>query len=120
MHLLYVAVALLVSSATAKTCINQTIPIDIIARIAVFDENIIPQEGIQVVTFMQNLTRRGENFTETVLQGYETISGTYNISTQFCKPDESSSRKGDPVVQVLTHGIGFDKTCVYIIDCQLC
>jgi pimeloyl-ACP methyl ester carboxylesterase len=46
------------------------------------------------------------NATEQALKGYATVSGTYNISAQFCTP------QGGPTtaVQVLTHGIGFDKT----------
>ncbi|KAH7336492.1 hypothetical protein BKA65DRAFT_527260 [Rhexocercosporidium sp. MPI-PUGE-AT-0058] len=52
--------------------------------------------------------QQGRNFTDLAIVGYGTTSGTYNISTQFCMPD--SSNVTAPTVQVLTHGIGFDKT----------
>lgn len=113
MHVLsYVTAVLLAGSAAAKSCINQTIPVNITARIGLFDENVIPRNGIETVTFTQNLTRRGVNFTDTALLGYETISGTYNISTQLCSPDRLSDHGRKRIVQVLTHGIAFDKTYV--------
>ncbi|KAJ9254119.1 hypothetical protein DTO207G8_3696 [Paecilomyces variotii] len=111
MHLLsYVTAVLLAGSAAAKSCIHQTIPVNITARIGLFDDNVISRNGIETVTLIQNITRRGVNFTDTALLGYETISGTYNISTQLCSPDILSDHGRKRIVQVLTHGIAFDKT----------
>ncbi|KAL5317746.1 hypothetical protein ACEPPN_014844 [Leptodophora sp. 'Broadleaf-Isolate-01'] len=101
------ALALFTASAAGRRCINQTVPVDISARQAVFDLDI-PQTNLEVTDFVLNVTQQGRNFTDTVLIGYNTTSGTYNISTQFCMPD--SSNVTNPTVQVLTHGIGFDKT----------
>ncbi|KAH9207356.1 hypothetical protein DL95DRAFT_450399 [Leptodontidium sp. 2 PMI_412] len=101
------ALALFTASAAGKRCINQTVPVDISARQAVFDLDI-PQTNLEVTDFVLNVTQQGRNFTDTVLIGYNTTSGTYNISTQFCMPD--SSNVTNPTVQTLTHGIGFDKT----------
>jgi len=42
------------------------------------------------------------------LSGYATTSGTYNISAQFCAPDDGSTPCAK--LQILAHGIGFDKT----------
>lgn len=103
------ALALFTASAAGRRCINQTVPVDISARQAVFDLDI-PQTNLEVTDFVLNVTQQGRNFTDTVLIGYNTTSGTYNISTQFCMPD--SSNVTNPTVQVLTHGIGFDKTSV--------
>ena len=98
---------LLAGLAAAKMCTNMTVQVDISARTAVFDVANV-QNNIDATTFIQNLTRPGQNFTEVVLSGYTTTSGIYNISTQFCKPNASNVT--DPTVQILTHGIGFDKT----------
>lgn len=101
------ALVLLAGSATAKVCMNTTVPVDISARTGVF--NIaVPQTDLDATTFIQNNTQQGRNFTEVALLDYATISGTYNISTQFCTP--SANNATNPTVQVLTHGIGFDKT----------
>ncbi|MCJ1393095.1 hypothetical protein MMC18_005967 [Xylographa bjoerkii] len=97
----------LASMAAAKQCINTTVPVTISARTGIF--NIaVPQTNLDAITFAQNLTQQGRNFTNEALTGYATTSGTYDISTEFCMPDSSNSTM--PTVQVLTHGIGFDKT----------
>ena len=101
------ALAALVGSAAAKQCTNMTVPVNISARNGIFDI-AIPQTNLDATTFIQNLTRQGQNFSEVALSGYATTSGTYNISTQFCVP--SAGNVSNPTVQVLTHGVGFDKT----------
>ncbi|KAI9046586.1 hypothetical protein LZ554_009330 [Drepanopeziza brunnea f. sp. 'monogermtubi'] len=102
-----IAVAIFATFAVGKTCINQTIPVHISARQAVFDI-AIPQTNSEVTDFILNVTQQGRNWTELILKGYDTTVGTYNISTQFCMPDCSNIT--NPTVQVLTHGVGFDKT----------
>ncbi|KAH7409126.1 hypothetical protein BKA64DRAFT_388116 [Cadophora sp. MPI-SDFR-AT-0126] len=99
--------ALFAASVAGKMCINQTVPVNISARQAVFDI-AVPQSNLEVTDFVLNITQQGRNFTDIALKGYSTTSGTYNISTQFCIPDASNIT--NPTVQVLTHGIGFDKT----------
>ncbi|KAK2629959.1 hypothetical protein QTJ16_000779 [Diplocarpon rosae] len=95
------------ASVAGKRCINQTIPVEISARQAVFDI-AVPQTNLEVTDFILNVTQQGRNWTEMITTGYNTTMGTYNISTQFCVPDSDNST--NPTVQVLTHGIGFDKT----------
>ena len=99
--------ALLTSLTAAKKCTNATVPVTISARQGIFDIQI-PDTSLLATTFVQNNTQQGRNFSDVVLTGYQTVSGTYNISTQFCQPDDDNS--ANPTVQVLTHGIGFDKT----------
>lgn len=103
----FASVALLASSAAAKKCTNITVPVDISARTGVFDITV-PKTNLEATTFIQNFTQQGRNFTNLALTGYKTTAGTYNISTQFCVPSENGVK--NPTVQVLTHGIGFDRT----------
>lgn len=103
------AVAALVVSAAAKNCINQTVPVTISARQATFDIHV-PVTDLEATDFILNITQQGRNFTGIAQVGAHTTAGTYNVSTQFCFPSTNSS--STPVVQVLTHGIGFDKTFV--------
>jgi hypothetical protein len=93
---------------TAKECINATVPISIKSRNAVFGGTALPVTELDPTTFIQNLTQQGQNFTATALTGYADVTGTYNISTQFCRPSAAHVFKS--AVQILTHGIGFDKT----------
>lgn len=84
-----------------------TIPVSISARNGVF--NIPTLHGnADATTFAQNLTSIRGNFTEEALLDYATVSGNYEISAKFCKPDTENGT--NPTVQVLTHGLGFDKT----------
>lgn len=104
------ALAFLLAPAAAKTCINQTIPVTISARQPTFNLDL-PTTNLEATDFLLNNTQQGRNFTDVVLDGYHTTTGTYMISTQFCKPSDDSHM--DPTVQILTHGIGFDKTYVF-------
>lgn len=92
---------------SGKTCINATIPITISARNALFN-TAIPSSDTDVVNLISNLTRPGGNFSAQILAGYATVAGTYRISTQYCMP--AGKPQPRPTIQVLTHGIGFDKT----------
>ena len=93
---------------SAKQCVNMSVPVTIKSRNGVFGGTALPMTALDVTTFVQNMTQQGQNFTETALTGYADVSGTYNISAQFCAP--SVNNVTNSTVQVLTHGIGFDKT----------
>ena len=97
---------LLVGSVAAKKCINLTVPMNVSVRQGAYAVSEL-ETNEEVAFFSQELTtiQYGGNFTERVLTGYETVTGLYNISATFCKPDTDSP---SPVVQVLTHGIGND------------
>ena len=103
------SLVVLAGSATAKTCVNTTVPVTISARTGVFNIDV-PQTNLDAITFVSNQTQQGRNFTETALSGYATTAGTYNISAQFCMPSSMDVTATKPTVQILTHGIGFDKT----------
>lgn len=112
-----------VGLVTARLCMNITVPVTIQSRNGVF--NIVaPTNNLEVTTLIQAAARQGTNATAATLTGYADVSGTYNISTKFCLPNASNVTTANstmgtnttaassmtPVVQILTHGIGFDKT----------
>lgn len=105
------AVAALAAGAEAATCRNVTLPVNVSARTGIFDL-AVPQTNLDVTTLVLNITQQGRNFTNTVLTGYNTTTGSYNISGTFCMPDNMTSNS-NPTLQILTHGIGFDKGYVY-------
>ncbi|KAF2482664.1 hypothetical protein BDY17DRAFT_251478 [Neohortaea acidophila] len=87
------------------SCTNLTIPVTASARNGRFPESLNPQTEVEVTNFVLELTRQGTNFTQASLEGYATVSGTFNITATYCQP-----AAGAPdVIQVLTHGIGFDR-----------
>jgi hypothetical protein len=97
----------LLGSAAAKKCINATVPVELSVQQPRFDI-AVPQTNLEVTDFILNMTQQGRSFSSVVQTGKGTITGSYNISAQFCSPSKGSSK--NPTVQVLTHGVGFDKT----------
>ncbi|QIW98327.1 hypothetical protein AMS68_003845 [Peltaster fructicola] len=93
--------------ALAKKCQNITVPVTVSARQGVFDvDALTPHNNIDVTNFILNLSQQGKNYTANVLKGYNTTSGSYSLATTYCAPDNGSP----DVVQLLTHGIGFDRS----------
>ncbi|KAF2641750.1 alpha/beta-hydrolase [Massarina eburnea CBS 473.64] len=91
--------------AAARVCTNVTIPIDISARQGLFQN--VPSEGnLDTGAFVQAFNQRGRNYSQTLLEGFQTVTGSYRISAKFCHPDGGAGS----TVQLLSHGIGFDKT----------
>ncbi|KAL8645074.1 MAG: hypothetical protein Q9226_007466 [Calogaya cf. arnoldii] len=103
----FITPLVLIGSVAAKQCLNITVPVSISARNGVFNIPTL-QGNADATTFAQNLTSIRGNFTQEALLGYETVAGQYDVNVKFCKPDAENGT--NPTVQVLTHGLGFDKT----------
>ncbi|KAK5172667.1 uncharacterized protein LTR77_002787 [Saxophila tyrrhenica] len=99
------AASTLAAIASARNCQQLAVPVHAAARNAVFDIPV-PANNIETTNFILNLSQQGANYTESVLQGYQTVSGDYEIAAQYCEPDSGPS----DTLQILTHGIGFDRT----------
>lgn len=64
----------------------------------------LPQNQSQVTQAMISLWSAGSNFPKS--SGTQQVHGTYNIGTTLCLPQGKRPTK----VQLLTHGIGFDRS----------
>lgn len=95
--------SLLLSAASSKHCINQTISVQISARNGLFGNVVVPQTNHEVTNMTLLLTKQGYNFSSKGLTDYETVSGVYQLHTQYCTPDSPSEKQ--VAVQILTHGI---------------
>lgn len=100
--------ALLAGSAAAKQCVNFTVPVTISARTGVFGNSQTLETNLDATYFAQNMTEQGQNYTAAAFTGFQTTAGTYNISAKYCVPSFSNA-SGVNALQILTHGIGFDK-----------
>ncbi|RYF10420.1 MAG: hypothetical protein EOO77_21590, partial [Oxalobacteraceae bacterium] len=100
------AVAAFISSAAAMHCTNLTVPVELSARNGVFDVKA-PQNDIEVTDFILNNSQQGSNYTAKVLKEYKTVSGHYELAATYCVPSKDEKPK---TVQLLTHGIGFDRS----------
>ncbi|CAI6336174.1 unnamed protein product [Periconia digitata] len=103
-------IALFAASASALACNNLTLTVEISARQSRFQKFPI-QTNIDTQAFAQDFTRRGHNYSAELFQGWQQLSGAYKISARYCRPFKGHSS----AVQLLTHGIGFDKS--YAISC---
>lgn len=104
---MYIPLLALVGLASAKICVNNTVTIQLAARNIDFNISV-PQNQYEVTAFTQFLARQGSDATAQAAHRFNNVNGTYKVSTQFCRPDTMNNTNA--VVQVLTHGIGFDKT----------
>ena len=102
---------LLASLAAARKCSVVDVPVSVSARQGVFNIDL-PVTSLDATTLVQNITQQGRNFSAIATAGYATVAGDYKISAQYCVPDEDTS--SNPTVQLLTHGIGFDKACALL------
>ncbi|EME49515.1 hypothetical protein DOTSEDRAFT_68325 [Dothistroma septosporum NZE10] len=99
--------ATIIGAASAKKCQNITVPVTISARNAKFDQTkLTPHNNIDVTNFVLDNTQQGHNNTMQELIGYQTVTGSYKLATTYCAPDHGAP----DVVQLLTHGIGFDRS----------
>ena len=64
------------------------------------------ETNLEVGAFAATFNQFQKNYTATLLDGYQTLEGSYEISAQYCRPDGGNGS----TIQLLTHGIGFDKT----------
>ncbi|KAF1838585.1 alpha/beta-hydrolase [Decorospora gaudefroyi] len=90
---------------TARQCSNLTIPVTISSRQGQFRE-VPVEDNLDVGAFATRFNQFQKNYTADLLEAYQTLDGTYQISAQYCMPDGGSNG----IVQLLSHGIGFDKT----------
>jgi len=103
---LLLTIAALSCQAVAKVCTDVTVPVYINARHGIYNVPTL-QTNLDATRFAQNFTSNRGNFSEESLVGYQTVTGLYNISAEYCRPDSGS--RLNATVQVLIHGIGFDK-----------
>jgi hypothetical protein len=92
------------SSTTTPKCVEFIADTDVVAPI--YPPLPPPlKDGIEATGFLNSQTRRTP---DTKLFGSPVnFNGTYPISVMYCTPGVKTSKSS--IVQVLTHGIGFDK-----------
>ncbi|GKT56797.1 alpha/beta-hydrolase [Colletotrichum tofieldiae] len=91
--------------AAARVCRDLTVEVSITARNGVFNIST-PETNIDVTNILVGLSEQGRNFTAEHLVDYANVGGTYHLASTYCEPDSGPGR----VLQVLTHGIGFDRS----------
>ncbi|KAF2621295.1 alpha/beta-hydrolase [Macroventuria anomochaeta] len=99
------ATSLFAGYAAARQCQTLSIPVDISSRQGVFKK--VPVEtNLDASAFATRFNEFQYNYTAELFTGFQTLQKSIKISAQYCTPDGGSNG----IVQVLSHGIGFDKT----------
>jgi hypothetical protein len=72
-----------------------------------------PMNQTQVTeTFLEYVTQ-GSTFQTSIMAGMQPVNGTFSIGATLCTPGNNTKPAG---VQILTHGVGFDRT--YWVSCE--
>jgi pimeloyl-ACP methyl ester carboxylesterase len=102
LHVLYFA-----GIAQAYSCIDFNAPITVTAPsyIPSFKEFGSHFDSVQ---FLADITTRATEGTASPFSGAENVTAIFSIDASFCTEDGVSSEGQD--VQILTHGVGFDKS----------
>jgi len=96
------AASVVLSTASALKCHNLTVPVNLSARNGVFNISA-PQNNIEVTNFILDLTQQGTNLSASLLEGYKTVKGHYNLAATYCQPE--NCEEPPKTVQLLTHGV---------------
>jgi len=104
--------ALLVSAVAAQQCQNLTIPVSVNAvNMQLNNVAPYPTNQSQVTAFITNYVQIPQPQAMTFVNGTYLNNATYNISATYCPAtvNSTNSSRVNPL-QILIHGIGFDKS----------
>ena len=93
------------SNGGNAVCVSGTIPVKASVTQNTYDYSLPENQTVVTETFLDYITP-GQNFLDGITTGSQDVSGTYKISATLCTPKDNTTPNG---VQLLTHGIGFDR-----------
>ncbi|KAL8669383.1 MAG: hypothetical protein Q9168_006019, partial [Polycauliona sp. 1 TL-2023] len=97
------------STGGKAVCVNGVVPISASAKNFVLD---LPSPATQfdVTEIIQELFQADSTIAKRVQKGTRTVQGTYGIGANFCVPRNSTKIDAVKTVQILSHGIGLEKS----------
>lgn len=97
------------SAVAAQQCQNITIPVSVNATNSVLNQNApYPQNQSQVTAFISSFITIPQPSSANFINGTFQNVETYNITATYCPATTNSTSK--KALQILVHGIGFDKS----------
>ncbi|TVY43404.1 hypothetical protein LOCC1_G004572 [Lachnellula occidentalis] len=86
-------------------CVSGMVPVQASSMNMAFNFSVPDNQTGVTQTFVSMITG-GSPFMEQLMAGTQAVNGSYNISATFCTPANNTKPR---VVEILTHGIGFDR-----------
>jgi hypothetical protein len=105
---MYAAILLPVALASRPLCFDFSVPIHVSVPITQFDISPFNNNSESTGALVNGVTRTAN--VQSLVTGKLHIDRSYDISFRYCEPSRGIALNGN--VQVLTHGLGFDKSCV--------
>lgn len=68
-----------------------------------------PKNQSQVSESLLTSITAGSTAAEQIMEGMESVNGTYDIAATLCMPANATDGASVKGVQLLTHGVGFDR-----------
>ncbi|KAI7222727.1 alpha/beta-hydrolase [Hortaea werneckii] len=87
-------------------CVSGIVPVQASTSKNVKFNYQLPENQSQVTETFLDYVTPGANFLPSITAGENTVNGTYKIGATLCVPSDGSVPKS---VQLLTHGVGFDR-----------
>ncbi|KAI4727478.1 alpha/beta-hydrolase [Aureobasidium sp. EXF-10728] len=93
------------SRGGAAICVSGNVAVQATAQNVNFTFNVPANESEVTNTFIE-LISAGSTFSKSIMGGMQSVSGNYTIASTLCMPANGTMPSS---VQLLTHGIGFDR-----------
>ncbi|GAB7338761.1 hypothetical protein MBLNU457_5470t1 [Dothideomycetes sp. NU457] len=94
------------SRGGAAICVSGMIPVQASTSKNLQFNYQVPQNESQLTETWVEYITAGSPFMQQIMNGTQTVSGTYDIAATYCIPPSNPKPSS---VQLLTHGIGFDR-----------
>ena len=94
------------SRGGAAVCVSGMIPVQASTSKNLKFNYTLPANQTQVTETFVDMITAGSTFTEGIMAGTQSINGSFLIGASLCTPSNNTKPKG---VQLLTHGVGFDR-----------
>lgn len=87
-------------------CVSGYVPVQAQAMNMKFNTSLPMNQSQVTEMFLESVTP-GSDAMQKIMEGMQAINGSYQIGATLCTPANNTTPSG---VQMLTHGIGFDRT----------
>ena len=93
------------SKGGQAVCVSGFVPVTVSAKNVKYNLPV-PKNQSQVTQILLDMITPGVDYADRVKGPMVDVSGTYNIGATLCTPANNTKPDG---VQMLTHGVGFDR-----------